>query len=25
VLAVTAEPGDGDPRPTGPEVLRGER
>ena len=25
VLAVTAEPGDGDPRPTGPEVLRAER
>jgi hypothetical protein len=24
VLVVTAEPGDGDPRPTGPEVLRGE-
>lgn len=23
VLSVTAEPGDGDPRPTGPEVLRG--
>jgi len=22
VLSVTAEPGDGDPRPTGPEVLR---
>ncbi len=25
VLSVTAEPGDGDPRPTGPEVLRVER
>jgi hypothetical protein len=25
VLSVTAEPGDGDPRPTGPEVLRAER
>jgi anti-sigma-K factor RskA len=24
-LSVTAEPGDGDPRPTGPEVLRSER
>jgi anti-sigma-K factor RskA len=24
VLSVTAEPGDGDPRPTGPEVLRSE-
>ena len=25
VLSVTAEPGDGDPRPTGPEVLRSRR
>jgi anti-sigma-K factor RskA len=25
VLSVTAEPGDGDPRPTGPEVLRSQR
>ena len=25
VLSVTAEPGDGDPRPTGPEVLRSAR
>ncbi len=25
VLSVTAEPGDGDPRPTGPEVLRSSR
>jgi len=25
VLSVTAEPGDGDPRRTGPEVLRSER
>ena len=25
VLIVTAEPGDGDPRPTGPEVLRSGR
>ncbi len=25
VVSVTAEPGDGDPRATGPEVLRTER